>query len=160
MRKIGTEGRKITGYFLQGINGTSLEISRGIISLLSLFLERKSCNGSPVPPPLKGVIYGCKIFPVPSNFQQTLLSESPLSVKDLAHSQDLRFGYLLAAINCYVKPLEKKKNGPVSGSLRYKRPFRPVGDFSLSCCRLRLQSPCRNSQLHIYWIKGRGQPEG
>lgn len=159
MRKIGTEGRKITGYFLQGINGTSLEISGGIISLLSLFLERKSCNGLPVPPPLKGAIYVCKIFPVPSNFQQTLLSESPLPVKDLAHSQDLRFGYLLAAINCYIKPLEKK-NSPVSGSLHYKRPFRPVGNFSLSCCCLRLQSPCRNSQLHIYWIKVQGQPEG
>lgn len=65
------------------------------------------------PPPLKGVIYGCKIFPVPSNFQQTLWSESPLPVKDLAHSQDLRFGYLLAAINCYIKPLEKKKKNPV-----------------------------------------------
>lgn len=28
-------------------------------------------------------------------------------MKNLAHSQDLRFGYLLAAINCCIKPLKK-----------------------------------------------------
>lgn len=32
---------KITEYFLQGIYGTSLEISRGIISLLFLFFKKK-----------------------------------------------------------------------------------------------------------------------
>lgn len=56
---------KITEYFLQGIYGTSLEISRGIISLLFLFFKKKKlylavAHLSPPPLPLpKAVIYGC-----------------------------------------------------------------------------------------------------
>lgn len=49
---------KITEYFLQGIYGTSLEISRGIISLLFLFFKKKKlylavAHLSPPPSPSK-----------------------------------------------------------------------------------------------------------